>query len=314
MIKYSIITANYNGFNLMDRYFLSLSKQKLKDFEIIVIDDCSTDDSYKKLTDYKKKTDLNMKVLKTPKNSGPGVARNMGIDVAEGIYITFIDNDDWVDDSFLEDIDKLLSKKKYDCLIYDYCLDFDGKTKNASSMYGNFDGDIEKKDAIRYIRNHTVCKFYNSLHYPNIRRHEDIGFVGSVLTKCNTFFYLKKPYYHYVQHKSSLSRNKVIDESTLKIAYKMLEQNYKNDYFEELKEKSVMDLLYSMVLIMCKNKRKNSEIKKFIKEYNLNNKEWYKYEIINYIGKSKKIFLTCIRYRLIVFVKLLAFIHTLLGG
>ncbi len=321
MIKYSIITPNYNGFDLMADYFKSLENQTYNDFEVIIVDDCSTDDSYNKLLEYKKNSKLKLYVYKTNVNSGPGVARNIGINKSNGEYITFIDNDDWVEKKMLEEINNIIIKKEYDCVIYDYSLDFENKTTDSSSVYGDFNKKLKKTDAIRYIRNHSVCKFYknsiikkNNLLYPKLRRHEDIAFVGSVLTKCESFYYLKKSLYHYVQRKKSLSKSTFINESTLVDAYNVLKKNYSKKYEKELKEKSIMDLLYNMVLLMCKNNRKNSEIRKFIIDFEKDNPNWKKYDINNYIGVSKKIFLKLIHYKFIIILKILSFIHTLLGG
>ncbi|PWX16163.1 hypothetical protein CYK66_10230 [Clostridium perfringens] len=103
-LKYSIITPMYNSFNYMKRFFESFENQTMKNFEIIIIDDCSSDGSYQKLLEFIKTIKLNIKVLKTSKNSGPGNARNMGIKAAKGEWITFVDNDDWVDKCLLEKV------------------------------------------------------------------------------------------------------------------------------------------------------------------------------------------------------------------
>lgn len=319
--KFSIITPNYNSFHLMDKFFDSLENQTFKNFEVLIIDDCSTDNSYEKLLEYQKNSKLNLKIFKNKKNTGPGLARNIGIEEARGEYLTFMDNDDWVEFDLLEEINKILLSKQYDCIIYDYYLDFKEKIVPSCSVYGNYNGEMKKHDAITYVRNHSVCKFYNSniiktskVLYPEIRRHEDIAFVGSALTKCSTFYYLKKSMYHYVQREKSLSKNNFINETTLDEAFKILKENYIPKYNMELKEKSVMDLLYSKVLIMCKNKRKSKEIKLFINNYEKYNSNWYSFNIVNYIGKSKKIFLILIKHKCIFGLKLLSTIHTLLGG
>ena len=84
-MKYSIVTPNYNGFSLMNRFFQSLEDQIYKDFEVIVIDDCSTDNSYEELLDYSQRSPLEIKVFRTDKNSGPGNARNIGMEKARGL-------------------------------------------------------------------------------------------------------------------------------------------------------------------------------------------------------------------------------------
>lgn len=60
--KYSIVTPMYNSFQLIERYFKSLEEQTLNNFEVILVDDCSTDDSYEKACEYAKKTQLKITV------------------------------------------------------------------------------------------------------------------------------------------------------------------------------------------------------------------------------------------------------------
>lgn len=105
MAKYSIITPQFNSFELMDKYFDSLLNQTVRDFEVVIVDDCSTDGSWKKLQEYVRQSPLQITLLQAEKNSGPGNARNMGIEAAKGEWITFVDNDDWVARDFLEKID-----------------------------------------------------------------------------------------------------------------------------------------------------------------------------------------------------------------
>lgn len=62
MIKYTIITPQYNSFELMDKYFETLINQTLKNFEVIIVDDCSTDGSWEKLQKYVKACPLNGKL------------------------------------------------------------------------------------------------------------------------------------------------------------------------------------------------------------------------------------------------------------
>ena len=91
----------------MEKYFESFLEQKYTNFELILIDDSSTDDSYEKLKKYASTSTLNIKIFQTEKNSGPGLARNIGIEKATGEWITFVDNDDWVTEDFFDAIEQL---------------------------------------------------------------------------------------------------------------------------------------------------------------------------------------------------------------
>ncbi len=315
--KYTIITTNYNGFHLMTKYFDCLENQTFKDFEVIIIDDCSTDDSFDRLNRYTKSTELNLSIYKTIENSGPGVARNIGIEKARGEYITFIDNDDWIEYNTLEIIDDVLKNNKYDCVVYDYYLDNNNKLKKMNSVYGNFEYDIKKEDALKYIRNHTVCKIYKrdvikNVKFPCMRRHEDIVFLSGALVKCKTFYYLKNNLYHYVQRKDSLSNNSVMGYETIKEANKLVKENYGEKYKECFVEKSIMDYLYNIVLIMLKSNENRQNIKQFIKNFNKNNVKWISYNIVNYVGKVKKIFLMSIYYNRLFLLWILVKLHSIM--
>ena len=93
-VYFSIIIPCFNSAAYINRCINSLNKQKFKNFEAIFIDDCSKDDTYKILKDFENSNN-NFKVLQTNKNSGPATARNLGISIARGKYVCFLDSDDW---------------------------------------------------------------------------------------------------------------------------------------------------------------------------------------------------------------------------
>jgi glycosyltransferase involved in cell wall biosynthesis len=114
--------------------------QKYKNFEVIIVDDCSTDGSWEKLQNYVKEVPLSITLLQAERNSGPGKARNIGLDNVQGEWVTFIDSDDWVDNLFFEKINNVIEKEHVNCVIYDYNTWLDGKTGVARSMYINKPG------------------------------------------------------------------------------------------------------------------------------------------------------------------------------
>lgn len=107
-MKISVIVPIYNVYDWLDTCMKSLLKQSFKDFEVILIEDGSTDGSDLKCEEWVK-MDPRFKLVKQ-KNSGPSIARNKGIKEAKGEYLSFIDSDDWVDKDFL--------KKLYDAVSY----------------------------------------------------------------------------------------------------------------------------------------------------------------------------------------------------
>lgn len=316
MPKFSIITPQYNSSDLMDKYFSSMENQSYKDFELIIVDDCSIDGSYDKLKEYVAHSSLDIKLLKTDCNAGPGNARNVGIENAAGDWITFVDNDDWVEERFLETINNVIEHENAKCVIYDYYTWFDGITNIASSMYINNPGLKTVSECMVAVRNHTFGKFYKlsecgNIRFPGVRRCEDVAYVMQAIASCGNAYYLNEPLYYYRQRPSSLSNNSKLDHIDMVKAFSVLEERFGASYPLEMKNKSVTDLLYGALLMMCKSGKDSAFIKQYIIDYECKYSEWWKCEIINYLGIGKKLFLQFAKWHFISGLKLIAFAHSL---
>ena len=119
--KISIIVPVYNVEKYLPRCIDSILSQTFKDFELLLIDDGSPDNSGKICDEYAQK-DSRVRVFHKP-NGGVSSARNLGLDNAQGEWITFIDSDDYIGDDFLEIPDNTLE----DLLIQNYKLIIDGE-------------------------------------------------------------------------------------------------------------------------------------------------------------------------------------------
>ena len=185
--KYSIVTPMYNSFSLMKRYFASLCRQTCKNFEVIIVDDCSSDGSYEELCKYAEVSPLTIRVFKTEKNGGPGIARNIGMDAARGEWITFMVK-----------------------------------------------------------------------------------------------------------------------------AFAILEDELGSKYPEEIKEKSVTDILYGALLMMCKSGKSKKEIVAYIDSYEKKYPGWEQCEIIKHLGRAKETFLRMAKARNVLGMKAIAMVHSFL--
>lgn len=116
MVKLSIIVPVYNSEQYISKCLESLINQTLKDIEIIVVNDGSTDNSLKILETYASKK---VKII-TQENSGVAVARNTGLKHAKGKYIAFVDSDDWVELNMFELLYQEAIKKDYDAVMCDF--------------------------------------------------------------------------------------------------------------------------------------------------------------------------------------------------
>jgi len=108
-IKVSIIIPTYNSAEFISRSVSSALNQTLKEIEVIVIDDHSTDNTEEIIKKFE--NDKRLKYISLSENKGPGAARNIGLDLAKGEFIGFIDSDDLVTENYFESLYELSDDK-----------------------------------------------------------------------------------------------------------------------------------------------------------------------------------------------------------
>lgn len=134
-VRFSIIIAAYNVETYIEEAIKSVLNQEFCDYELIIVDDCSTDSTYQKIEKYK---DGKVKICKTQYNTGTaGGARNEGLKHSEGEYIIFLDGDDRLyNKETLTEIDKLIGQVNYDIIYFGY-QDLGGSNKTRISNKQN---------------------------------------------------------------------------------------------------------------------------------------------------------------------------------
>ena len=318
-MKYSVITASYNSYKYMERYFDSLEKQTYKDFEIIIVDDCSTDGTLEKIINYSKTSRLDIKILRTERNSGgPAVGRNLALEEAQGEWVTFLDADDWVDEKLFQTVDAI--EEDVNCIIFDYYTNIDGINIARKSIYSERRESckIRPEEYIAFGINAPWGKFYKKIilqsskvRFPDLKRCDDVVFTCQAIDVCDSAYYVMKPMYYNRQRRGSLSR----DNSHgiyMNIAFNTLNKTLGDKYPEALYEKSVRDYLYGGLLMKCKAGESKNQINKFIQEYENIYPLWNTMKTMEKIEVPKRLFLYCAKQRYILALRFLSEIHTVL--
>ena len=223
--KVSIIITVYNCEKYIRECINSIINQTYKDIEIIIVDDGSTDDSYKICESIK---DNRIKLF-THKNKGVSYSRNKGIAKSSGKFIMFVDSDDFLDKNTIEIMVSKMNKHSLD-LIYCNLEYFDESRKyypykiNKDLMLENNFDDIKKSIiSLNYLQKHSITnygpirciggKLYSSkiIKENNLKFNEDIFLLEDGLFNLNYLdyakkvMYLNKPLYKYRQLTSSTS-------------------------------------------------------------------------------------------------------------
>lgn len=127
----SVVLVNYNGKRWIDKCLSSLKSQTFKNFEIIFVDNGSTDNSLEYLTDNYNLD--NLKIVKSPTNTGFATGNNLGIDNSNGEIILLMNNDAWVDQSFIAELYAFYNNSKLD-VVAPIEVDYDS---NINRTQGN---------------------------------------------------------------------------------------------------------------------------------------------------------------------------------
>ena len=132
MEKISIIIPVYNGEEFLKRCLDSIIVQTYQNWELIIVNDGSTDKTKDIIEEYIEK-DKRIVVINKD-NSGVSDSRNIGIDYSTGDYITFVDADDFLEKNMLLSIIELLNKEKYDVIRYNYFKNY-SNNKEIKNIY-----------------------------------------------------------------------------------------------------------------------------------------------------------------------------------
>ena len=123
-VKISVIVPVYNTGKYLKRCLESIIDQNFEEMEIIIVNDCSTDNSLE-IINYYMKQDNRIILINKEKNEGISVVRNSAIKIAKGKYIFQIDSDDWVEQNYFRDMYDKAIEEKADIVISDFYKDFD---------------------------------------------------------------------------------------------------------------------------------------------------------------------------------------------
>lgn len=206
---------NMNHDNMLTFCLDSLVNQTIKDYEIIAVDDASTDDSLEVLKDYAKNYPGIFKVISYPDNRKQGGAKNEGLKVATGEWIGFIDSDDWISPDFYEKLIAKANETGADVVGCQYSIVHEHSFETGETVINNTAQqcgiwDTNKRKAYLSSPGSMVIKIYkhelitaNNLSFPEKIFYEDNCAAPVWCMYFKHFELINEPLYYYYQHDSS---------------------------------------------------------------------------------------------------------------
>lgn len=221
--KVSVIIPIYNCEKTIDECIQSIKEQLYENWEIIIVDDGSTDNTYKKVKTWVE-SDVRIKVFQQ-ENQGAGPARNRGMEVAGGEYIAFLDGDDfWQNRYALKQIMDVIKGHFYDVIGTFYCIYRDGEfikfplhrkyfmQGEKSGKWIDFSDEQDSRGFCSYLYRRRFL-VENNIEFPSYLTYEDPPFLVKVLEKAERYyvFPIEWSSYRYV-YKNVLSTDQKIND------------------------------------------------------------------------------------------------------
>lgn len=273
-ILFSIILPVYNAEKYVANAINSVINQDYKNWELIIVDDGSNDNSYKTIKKFLNDNRINYIY---EKNSGVSVARNNALKHVNGDYVLFIDSDDYFSMNLLDDMSRLLSKKNVDVVKFGYFTER-GMIRKKYKFSSTINQILEDESLKREVGNNIFSSYdfncvWNSVIKSNIAKSiqfdkkiinaEDLLYFYKVLKTSKSIFITNEPYYHYIYNFDSVSHTKDIRKNIKKFndliyVYSIIENDIGN--LDECKSRIRQNLEELMLSIIDYSKGYNELI------------------------------------------------------
>lgn len=266
-IKFSIIVPNYNKDKYINECLSSIINQTYKNYEIIVVDDGSNDNSLEEIKKF------NVSLYCTNRLQAGG-ARNLGIKNACGEYIIFLDSDDYLSNNkVLENLNNLIVDE--DLIFFNYTMDKYGEVSEKLDVLGDINDRIEKST---FLGAPTKCfkkSLIEDMKFPEKQRYEDIVFTIEAMCKAKKYKYLDEPFFTYRKVIDSNSTAKMDINAMSSIVNELLKlyklcikyPKYKDNLLGRLKHDK-LDKRIKIMNYMLENNIKDLEVVEFYKMFN----------------------------------------------
>lgn len=226
-IRYSFLVSNYNKEETISKCIECIISQTYKNFELVIVDDCSSDNSVKIINKFKKENSK-IRFFKNRKNEGIGFCRNKLLRRAKGEYIIFVDSDDFIEKNMLE-------KLNYPVSLGSDLIRFQNMVEPGTPDQAVIE---EKQDKFRFccferneqLKENVIVEwctnpycanallwsycinrnlfFKNKIYFPNIRFHEDFAVMPLLVSYSDSLYVIDDILYHYLQYDKSVTKLK----------------------------------------------------------------------------------------------------------
>ena len=307
---FSVIIPCYNSYNYIEKALDEFNKQQFSNFEVVCIDDCSSDNTFNYLKAKENAYNYQLVVTRNKDNFGPGRTRSHGLLIAKGKYICFCDSDDWfMKDSLTILYNKLIETNADLCFFNVNRVFKSGNTQNLQWLK-DFSSEFTKTDYLAHATD-SLCsivvrkELISSINLPTSYNCEDGPAVVAMTSLAKKITYVKEPLYCYLHREQSLSTN--INVRILQgfiDAYHYLKNFEISEYHDSFELQYIKYILYGYTLNAIKLGHHIEQIYHDISFYFDENPQWMMNPYLRILPFRKRIWIWAIRHKYVFLLKL----------
>lgn len=246
-ITVSVIIPMYNVEHIINRCLHSLEQQNLKGVEFLFVDDCSTDNTINKLSAWitaRQNTVKYYRLICHETNQGVAVARNTGLEHAQGKYVYYIDADDYIEPDTLSALYNIAEEQQADIVGCEWYLTFEKNerhmmqcdVKTGKELFQKMAQGVMRWNLWLFLVKRDLYESHGIRFIPQQNMGEDMMVMSKISLLASKVQICHKPYYHYVQYNAN-SLTKKYQYGFSQIVANLQEiEDYLQKNYQELKE------------------------------------------------------------------------------
>ena len=312
----SVIVPCYRAKEYITPTLAAFAAQTYRDFEVILVDDSSPDDTYDFLLAQVSAYDYPIRVVKNPVNTGPAGARNLGVSLSEAEYIAFCDSDDSYEPDYLAKMAEAALAGADMVFCNHKKVTPEGSFISRTEFPADFLRENATKKDVLTLNADSLCTILLrrttilTTPQPNLRNGEDMAVIPLLIAKSERFAFIDDCLYNYVCRPGSLSLS--ASEGTVR----SLEASFahilahKPDGFEaEIEYLGIRNLIYGALLNHFKYTKDKKKPREILDNFEKSYPAWHKNPYIAGMPGYKRIFLRFAKRRFFLGVRLLSALH-----
>lgn len=318
-MKVSVVIPCYNAEAYIQRCLNALELQYYKDFEVICVDDCSTDKTAEIITKFIDRGIINIRFFRNAVNSGPATSRNYGIANAEGDYICFCDSDDWYSEDYISKMVGTAEKNDADMVFCGYKLIVNTTNRVIKHPFKIDSVSLSDKrklllapvDALwsLMVRKNIISE----VPQPNIRTAEDMAIIPILMVRSERFGCVPDCLYNYWSHAESASMSKKDKPSNDGfVSIKHIKDNVGDEYRQEVAFIGARNYVYGALLNRLRYNKDIEELNGVLEAFEKLFPEWHDNGYIKTLSPYKRLFLFFAHKRNFRLLRIMSQFHTLI--